>query len=147
MGSQHPSPNVKTFCNFEPQTWPEMITSRDAESTCFEGSRTSCDVIYFWHFLGQIVAGKDHITWWMLPADKTLSLGYVVFEFALSLPLGVVLPNILCEKSLGPFELEEGKRPPPHTFNLTKKIARFTRAICGKNRQGGVLRQSGGGPS
>ena len=35
LGSQHPSPNVKTLCNFEPQIWPEMITSRDAESTCF----------------------------------------------------------------------------------------------------------------
>ena len=35
MGSQHPSPNVKTLCNFEPQIWREMITSRDAESTCF----------------------------------------------------------------------------------------------------------------
>ena len=28
-GSQHPSPNVKTLCNFELQIWPEMITSRD----------------------------------------------------------------------------------------------------------------------
>ena len=45
MGSQHPSPNVKTLCNFEAQISPEIITSRDAESTCFEGSRTSCDVI------------------------------------------------------------------------------------------------------
>ena len=26
---------------------PEMITSRDAESACFEGSRTSCDLIIF----------------------------------------------------------------------------------------------------
>ena len=33
MGSQHPSPNVKTLCNFEPDFWPEIITSRDAEST------------------------------------------------------------------------------------------------------------------
>ena len=47
MGSQHPSPNVKTLCNFEPQIWPEIITSRDAERTCFKGSRTSCDVIIF----------------------------------------------------------------------------------------------------
>ena len=42
----------KTLCNFEPQIWPEMITSRDAESTCFKGSRTSCDVIIFLAFLG-----------------------------------------------------------------------------------------------
>ena len=47
MGSQHPSPNVQTLCNFEPHIWPEIITSRDAESTCFKGSRTSCDVINF----------------------------------------------------------------------------------------------------
>ena len=60
MGSQHPSPNVKTLCNLEPQTWPEKITSRDAESTCFKGSRTSCDVICL-SFWGQILAGKDHI--------------------------------------------------------------------------------------
>ena len=26
---RHPSPNVKTFCNFEPQIWLEIITSRD----------------------------------------------------------------------------------------------------------------------
>ena len=25
---QHPSPNVKTICNFEPQIWPEILTSR-----------------------------------------------------------------------------------------------------------------------
>ena len=50
MGSQHPSPHVTTLCNFEPQIWPEVITSRDAESTCFKGSRTSCDVIIFGFF-------------------------------------------------------------------------------------------------
>ena len=43
MGSQHPSPNAKILCNFEPQIWPEIITLRDAESTCFEG-RTSSDL-------------------------------------------------------------------------------------------------------
>ena len=50
MGSQHPSPNVKTFCNFTPQIWPEIITSRDAESTWFEGSRPSCDEITLGNF-------------------------------------------------------------------------------------------------
>ena len=56
MGSQHPSPNVKTLCNFEPQIWPEIITSRDAKSACFKGSRTSCDVIdfgFFWQNFGR----------------------------------------------------------------------------------------------
>ena len=56
MGSQHPSPNVKTLCNFEPQIWPEMITSCDAGSTCFKGSRTSCrEIIFgiFWPNFGQ----------------------------------------------------------------------------------------------
>ena len=47
MGSQHPSPDVKTLCNFEPLIWPEIITSRDAESACFKGSRTSCREIIF----------------------------------------------------------------------------------------------------
>ena len=61
MGSQHPSPDVKTLCNFEPQIWPESITSRDAKSTCFKGSRTSCDVIIL-AFWGKFLAGKDHIT-------------------------------------------------------------------------------------
>ena len=41
----HPSPNVQILCNFEPQILPEIITSRDAESACFKGSKTSCDVI------------------------------------------------------------------------------------------------------
>ena len=58
MGSQHPLPDVKTLCNFEPQIWPEIITSRDAESTCFNGSRTSCDVMMFGFVLAQILAGK-----------------------------------------------------------------------------------------
>ena len=50
MSSQHQSPNVKTFCNFEPQIWPEMITSHNAKRACFKGSRTSCDVINCWLF-------------------------------------------------------------------------------------------------
>ena len=56
MGSQHPSPNVKTFCKFEPQIWLEIITSRDAKSACFKGSRTSCrEIIFgiFWPNFGQ----------------------------------------------------------------------------------------------
>ena len=45
---------MKNFPLFEPQIWPEIITSRDAESTCFKGSRTSCREIIFLAFLGQI---------------------------------------------------------------------------------------------
>ena len=58
VGSQHPSPNVTTLCNFEPQTWAEIITSCDADSTCFKGSRTSCDVIFFGDF-EQIFGHED----------------------------------------------------------------------------------------
>ena len=56
MGSQHPSPSVKTFCKFKPQIWLEIITSRDAKSACFKGSRTSCrEIIFgiFWPNFGQ----------------------------------------------------------------------------------------------
>ena len=53
VGSQHPSQYVKTLRNFELRIWPKNITSRDAESTCFKGSRTSCDVQTFWHFLAK----------------------------------------------------------------------------------------------
>ena len=60
MGSQHPPSNVKTLCNFEPQIWPEIITSRDAESTCFKGSRTSYDVIFVGFSLPNF--GRKHIT-------------------------------------------------------------------------------------
>ena len=42
LGSQHPSTNVKNLCNFEPQIWLEIITSRDAKTSCFKGSQTSC---------------------------------------------------------------------------------------------------------
>ena len=59
MGSQQQSPNVKTFCTFEPQIWPEIITSRDAESTCFKGSRTSCDVIIFHIFWPEKITSRD----------------------------------------------------------------------------------------
>ena len=41
----------KTLCNSEPQVWPEIITARDAKSTCFKGSRTSCEAIIFDVFL------------------------------------------------------------------------------------------------
>ena len=68
MGSQHPSPNVKTLCN-ETQIWLEIITSRDAKTACFKGSRTSCREIIF-GILGANLARKDHITWWMFRADK-----------------------------------------------------------------------------
>ena len=61
MGSQPPSPNVKTLCSFEPQIWPEILTSRDAESTCFKGSRTSCDVMIL-GIVGQIFGRKKKIT-------------------------------------------------------------------------------------
>ena len=53
---------VKTFCKFEPQIWLEIITSRDAKSACFKGSRTSCGEIMLLAFFGQILARKDHIT-------------------------------------------------------------------------------------
>ena len=60
LGSQHPSPNVKNFPRFEPQIWPEIITSRDAESTCFKGSRTSCDVIIFGIFWSNFGRKRSH---------------------------------------------------------------------------------------
>ena len=47
LGSQHPSPDVITLCNFETQIWLEIITSRDAQSACFKGSRMSCTEIIF----------------------------------------------------------------------------------------------------
>ena len=56
MGSQHPSPNVKNLCTFELQIWLEIITSRDAKSTCFKGSQTSCTEIIsgvFWPKFGR----------------------------------------------------------------------------------------------
>ena len=62
LRSQHPSPNVKTFCKFEPQIWLEIITSRDAKSACFKGSRTSCrEIIFgiFWPNFGQ--KGSHHV--------------------------------------------------------------------------------------
>ena len=58
--SQHPSPNVKTLCNFEPRIWPEIITSREAESTCFKGSRTSCDVITLGIFVPNFGRKRSH---------------------------------------------------------------------------------------
>ena len=49
------------------QIWPEMTTSRDAKSTCFQGSRTSCDVMIL------ALASKDHIMRWIFPAKAPLS--------------------------------------------------------------------------
>ena len=69
MDSQNPSPNAKTLCNFEPQIWPEIITSRDTESTCSEGSRTSCDVIIVGVFGANLGRKRSHHVmdasfWW-----------------------------------------------------------------------------------
>ena len=61
LGSQHPSPDVQDPLRVRAAIWLKFITSRDAQSTCFKDSRTSCDVIMFgdlWPFF----AGKDHIT-------------------------------------------------------------------------------------
>ena len=66
MGSQHSKPHLKTLCNFEQQTW--LDTSRDAQSTCFEGSRSSCDMIVSGVVLG-ILAEEDRIMWWICPSD------------------------------------------------------------------------------
>ena len=60
LGSQHPSPNVKTFCKFEPQIWLEIITSRDAKSACFKGSRTSCREIIFGIFWPNFGRKRSH---------------------------------------------------------------------------------------
>ena len=61
ISSPHPSPNVKTLCNFELQMWLEIITSHDAKNACVKGSRPSCSVITFGIF-GQVLAENDHIT-------------------------------------------------------------------------------------
>ena len=42
VGSQHPSPDVN---NFEPQTWLDTVTSRDAKSAYFQRLKTSRDVM------------------------------------------------------------------------------------------------------
>ena len=63
MGSQHPSPNVKTLCKFEPQIWLEIITSHNAKSACFKGSRTSCREIsvgrFFAKFWPEKITSRD----------------------------------------------------------------------------------------
>ena len=49
VGSHHPSPNVKTPCNFEPKIWLKIITSRDAKSACLKTpKRHVCN--NFWRF-------------------------------------------------------------------------------------------------
>ena len=48
--------NVKSLLRFEPQFWLEIITSRDAKSASFKGSRTPCNVIVsgnFWADFGR----------------------------------------------------------------------------------------------
>ena len=60
MGSQHPSPNVKALCNFETLIWLEIITSRDAKSACFQGSRTSCREIMFGLFRANFGQKRSH---------------------------------------------------------------------------------------
>ena len=60
MGSEHPSLDVKTPCNLEPRILPKIIRSRHAESTCFKGSRTSCDVTMFGFFANIFGQKRSH---------------------------------------------------------------------------------------
>ena len=63
MGSQHPSPNVIISSQIRAQIWLEIITSRDAKSACFKGSRMSCrEIIFgiFWPNFGQ--KRSHHVT-------------------------------------------------------------------------------------
>ena len=69
----------KILCEFEPQSWLEIITSRDAKSACFQGSQTSCTEIYFLAFFCQNLAEKDHITWWMRPAESCCRKTHIGF--------------------------------------------------------------------
>ena len=53
----------ETLSNFEPHSWLAIITSRDAKSACFEGSRKSCDVTISGAFTGNVglkaIASRD----------------------------------------------------------------------------------------
>ena len=106
MGSQHPSPNVKTLCNFQPWIWTKIMTWRDAESTCFKGSRTSCDVIILGIFC-QILAGKDHITWWMLPAEINRQVTDLAGSKGQFLPRGIYMSRrALCQLKVPPLAVD-----------------------------------------
>ena len=59
LGREHPSANVKTLCNFEPQIWLEIITSRDAKRACFKGSRLLCNMINV-VFFGKVWQKRSH---------------------------------------------------------------------------------------
>ena len=61
LGSQRPSPNVKSPPRIRAANWLEIVTSRDAKSACFQGSQTSCTEIISVIFC-QNLAEKDHIT-------------------------------------------------------------------------------------
>ena len=81
VGSQHPSPNVKTFCKFEPQIWLEIITSRDAKSACFKGSRTSCREIIFGIFWPNFGQKRSHHVMDASCRFGSLKIANVLFRF------------------------------------------------------------------
>ena len=128
LGSQHPSPNVKFFCKFEPQIWLEIITSRDAKSACFEGSKTSCrEIIFgiFWPNFGRkrshhVMDASCRLLSWRFPRKKKNS----AFGRLSSLPpmpnplnnasflIIVVSPSLSWERKFSPkFFLTEEKNP------------------------------------
>ena len=88
---QHPSPNVKTLCNFETQTWLEIITSRDAKSTCFKGSRTSCREIIFGIF-GAEFRQKRSDGCFLLMGDRFLFSAGTATSWALSMRVPHPIP-------------------------------------------------------
>ena len=62
MGSQHPSPNVKNPLRIRAANWLEIITSRDAKSACFQGSKMLCTEIiscFFARILPKKITSRD----------------------------------------------------------------------------------------
>ena len=78
LGSKHPSPSVKTLCNFEPQFGQEMITSHDAKGARFKGSRTSSEsdvtnLGIFWPKSGRTRSHHVMDASWLLLMDGLFS--------------------------------------------------------------------------
>ena len=71
-----------------------MITSRDAESTCFKGSRTSCDVIIFGIFGRKIwpekITSRDGC---LLPSNAPSNSGLAFKSLAIWASKGEEVPR------------------------------------------------------
>ena len=126
LGSQHPSPNVKNPLRIRAANWLGIITSRDAKSTCFKGSQTSCT---------EIISGEN-----LAPKKTTsrdgcglLNISRLAHPWASPRPFAALCQyaRVAGKTWIGPPWLIEGKRLVHwRLVQMCEHVERFVMDLC-----------------